>query len=180
MDVSMIEVKLKDKRKPFVVVLYDSIKEMPSDRYNEYNKMVFLDFGVGSTIKDFNNHFSKLHAYLKNDKRDSTLQEMSNIYQNFFYAINKIGIWSYCFCTFIKKIDGEPYDKVELSDYRDTMKYLSDSGLSTNSCTVIIEDVKKNLIQSFDATFLADILNREVLTYYRNLKDKILPLEIQS
>ena len=169
----MREIKLKKFLGSTKIELYDSIKELPAERNNEYNKLAFLDIGVGSTLDDFNAHFGKLHAYLQNKKSDEALQEMSNVYKNFFYAINKVSIWSYCFCAFIKTIDGKEYDKTDISDHRETIIDLSKKGLTTEMCQSTIDEVKKNLIQNFSSTFLADIVTQEVLTYYQNLKDKL-------
>ena len=169
----MIEIKIKKLLRSTTIELYGSIKEMPIERFNELNKLATIDMGVGSTLQDFNQHFSKLHSFLKNDKKNDALLEMSNIYQNFFYAINKISIWSYSFCAFIKSIDGEEYDKTEISDHRETIQRLSNKGLTVDQCQSTIDEVKKNLIQSFASTFLVDIASQETLTYYQSLKDKI-------
>lgn len=179
----MIEIKLKKvsfqwkwfRKKPITLTtkleLYESIKELTAERQNEYNKLAFRDIGVGSTLQDFNKHFSQLHAYLKNDKTEDALMEMSNIYKNFFYAINKISIWSYCFCAFIKSIDGKEYDRTELGDHKRTIEDLSKKGLTSDQCKSTLDAVKKNLTQNFDPTFLGDIMTAEVLTYYQKLKD---------
>lgn len=169
----MIEIKLKKLFKTTTIELYESIKEMPIERFNEFSKLAALDMGVGSTLEDFHNHFSKLHAYVVNNKRDEALIEMSNVYQGFFYAINKISIWSYSFCAFIKSVDGEEYNRTEINDHRILIKKLSEKGLTVDKCQSTIDEVKKNLIQSFDSSFLADIATRETLTYYQSLKDKL-------
>lgn len=169
----MVEVKIGNLLGKVKIELYSSIKEMPVDRFNEFNKLAAIDMGVGSTLQDFNNHFSKLHSYVVNNSKDNALLEMSNIYQNFFYAINKISIWSYSFCAFIKSINGKEYTETEIPKHRDTIKMLSDKGLKVDECQSVIDEVKKNLIQSFDSSFLADIATRETLTYYQSLKDSL-------
>ena len=169
----MIEIKLKKLLGSTTIELYGSIKEMPIERFNEFNKLSTLDLGVGSTLQDFNSHFGKLHAYITNDKKQESLIEMSNVFQNFFHIINKISIWSYCFCAFIKSIDGKEYTETEISAHRETVKKLSDKGLTVDQCQSTIDEVKKNLIQNFDSTFLVDIATAEVLTYYQNLKNSL-------
>lgn len=181
----MIEIKLKNlstvwkglrRRKieyTTTIVLNTSIKELIAERQNEYNKLAFTDIGVGSTLDDFNRHFSQLHSYLVNKKTDEGLIEMSNVYQGYFNAINKISIWSYCWCAFIKSIDGVEYTKEGLPEHRKTIEDLSKKGLKGHDIRETLDEVKKNLIQNFDSSFLADIVTTETLTYYQNLKDKL-------
>ncbi len=176
----MIEIKLKNfstvwkglKRRKIeyttTILLYSSIKELIAERENEYNKLACLDLGVGSTLQDFNQHFSKLHAYLTNDKNEEAKIEMSNIYHNFFNMINKISVWSYCWCAYIHSIDGVPYTKTEVSEHRETILDLSEKGLKSSDIKESLDDVKKNLLQSFNVTFLGDIMTTEVLTHYQN------------
>ena len=64
----MIEVTLKNLFGNTKIELYGSIKEMPVERFNEFNKLSTIDMGVGSTLQDFNQHFSKLHSYLTNKR----------------------------------------------------------------------------------------------------------------
>ena len=142
--------------KPFntTIEFYDSIKNMPVHRNIEFHKVAMRDAGIGSTIGDFNAHFSKLHSYLSNKKYVDAIQETVNMHNNAFYAIEKIGVWSYSFCTFIKSIDNKPYECTELSEYRDTINSLSKKGLTVGMVEDVIDEVKKNLSQNLNYTFL--------------------------
>lgn len=163
----MIEIKLGRLVKT-KIELYTSIKELPIHRHQEFNKLACIDVGVGSTMKDFNNHFSTLHAYLKNNKVSEALTETMNIHNNFFYMIEKISVWSYCFCAYIKSIDGVEYDKTELEDHKETINFLSKKGLTTGLCEETLEDIKKKLVQSLNATFLIDSMKQDQLTQLAN------------
>jgi len=148
--------------------LYSSIKEMPIDRYQEFNKLACIDMGIGSTLEDFNKHFTSLHAYLANNKIGEAIQETKNIHNNFFYMVEKIGIWSYCFCAFIKSINGKAYEKVELDEHRETINILSKKGLKTGQCQSVLDEIKKKLNQNLNSTFLIDSIAQAQLTHYLN------------
>lgn len=153
--------------RPFntVVELYSNAKEMPIHRYNELNKLACIDVGIGSKLEDFNSHFTKLHAYLKNKKIDEAIQETKNIHNNFFYMIEKIGVWSFSFCAFIKSIDGKEYEETELEGYHKTIEKLSRKGLTVEKCEDVISEVKKKLIQNLNSVFLTDIAMDRAKTY---------------
>lgn len=157
----MVEVKLKGLLKSTNVVLYSSIKEMPIKRYQEFIKMATIAIGVGSTLEDFNGHFAKLHAYLLNGKTGDAIKEMKNVYINYFYAINKIGIWSYCLAPFVYSVDGKEYTGTEIDQHRELLNSLSDKGLTVGQCEESILEVKKKLLSNWPVTFLADILMKE-------------------
>lgn len=161
----MVEVKLGGVLNRTKVVFYSSIKEMPSTRYQEFIKMAMIAMGVGSTIEDFNGHFAKMHAYLSNGQSGDAIKEMNNIFINFFYAINKIGIWSYCLAPFVQSVNGVEYKGTEIEHHRELLNSLSDKGLTVGQCEDILLEVKKKLLSNWPTTFLADILTRETKTY---------------
>ena len=153
--------------KPFqtVIELYSNAEEMPIHRFNELNKLACIDVGVGSRLEDFNKHFTKLHAYLKNNKVDEAIQETRNIHNNFFYMIEKIGVWSYSFCAFIKSVNGKPYEGNKLEHHHEMIDKLSKKGLTVGKCEEVINEVKKKLIQNLNSTFLTDIAMDRMKTY---------------
>lgn len=150
------------------VELYDSIKSMPIERYQEFNKLACIDLGVGSTIEDFNNHFSTLHAYLANNKISEAIQEVKNIHNSFFYNIEKISVWSYSFCAFIKSVNGVEYKGTELEEHRELISKLSNKGLTTGKCEETLDHLKKKLLQRLNASFLIDSMKADQLMQMQN------------
>lgn len=147
----MIEIDLKGTK----LKLYSNSKELPITKYNEMMKLSTIDIGVGSELKDFNNHFTNLHAYLKERKVEEAIQETINLHNNFFYMVNEIGIWSFSFAVFIHSIDGKKFEDSSLEAYNEMMKKLSKKGLTVGQCEEVINDVKKKLSQNFNTAFLA-------------------------
>jgi hypothetical protein len=168
----MVEVKLRGYPKT-VIAVYDSIKEMPIDRFNEFQKMLFYQIGVGSSIDDFNKHFSRLIAYVGNGEKESAMQEMKNLYNGYFNAINGISPYSFAFACMIDNVNGTKYEGVSMEDHRDMVAVLAKKGLKYEQVNDTLEEVKKNFIQSLDGTFLSDMAIREMKTYYQKLNDNL-------
>lgn len=149
------------------IELYDSCKEMPVTRYHEVQKLSMIDIGVGSKIEDFNGHFSNLHAYLSNDKKEEAINEMSNVFKNFYYMTERVGVWSFSFLPFVKSINGKEF---ELNDdnYKDQLEALSKSGLTVEHCETQINELKKKFTSNWNHIFLKDIMEHQMQMLYQN------------
>ena len=130
---------------------------MPITRYNELQKMAMVDMGVGSKVEDFNNHFSKLYAYLSHDKKEEATNELRNVFKNFYFMIDRVGSWSYSLLPFIYSIDGKKYELKE-DNYRGDIKMLSDKGLTVEHCEDQINELKKKFMTNWSHIFLEDII----------------------
>ena len=47
------------------VEIYDSIDELPIQRFQKYNKFLLIDSGVGSDLQDVLNHIDRAKIYIK-------------------------------------------------------------------------------------------------------------------
>lgn len=168
----MVEIKLSGFPKT-VISVYDSIKEMPIDRYTELQKMIFYEIGVGSSIEDFNKHFSKLIAYVGSGEKESAMQEMKNMYNGYFNAINKLSPYSFAFSCMIDNVNGRKYEGISMEEHRDMVALLAKKGLKYEQVNDTLEEVKKNFIQSLDGTFLSDMAMRETKMSYQKLNDSL-------
>ena len=154
--------------KKTVIELYSSIKELPIHRQMEAEALGLIDVGVGSTMSHFNNHLSMLYSYLANSKWEDAKQESTNLHNNAFYMIEKIGIDSFSLCAYIKSIDGVPYIETELQEYRATIEKLSNLGLTYGDCEDTINSIKKKLTMNLDATLLIDSITAEQFKQIKN------------
>lgn len=154
------------------IELYDSCQEMPITRYHDLQKLSMLDMGIGSTVEDFNGHFSKLHAYLVNDKKDDSIKEMQNIFKNFYYMIERVGVWSYSILPFVHSINGKEF-VLDDDDYKGQIESLSKKGLTVEHCESQISELKKKFTTNWSHIFLKDIIQLEMQTLYPSLKDSL-------
>jgi hypothetical protein len=149
---------------PTKIELYDSIKEMPITRHNELQKLIVMNHGIGSTIEDYNNHFGKVHAYLQADKKDDAINEMTNLFKNYFAIINELGFWSYPILAYVHSIDGKEFD-INEDRLKEDMLMLSKKGLTVADVESQIGELKKKLMTNCSHHFLADLMTLEVPTY---------------
>ena len=139
------------------VRLFDSTKELTSEKTNDLNKLVLQDIGVGSDMDAVAGHFSQFHTLLVNKKSDEALQEAKNLHNNLYYMIQKINIKSLCFSVFIQKIDNDYITDLSDEGARKTVKRLSDIGMTDDHVKEELEDLKKKLTQNFEPIFLIDM-----------------------
>lgn len=153
----MREVTAKTMFSRTKIKLFDSVKELTVDRYHELQKLALQDMDIGDDIQGVFKHFSKLELFIRNHKPDEAYQELKNLHNNFWFILNGISVKSYCFCVMISEIGGKPVN--DFSDYgvEQTLKLITRSGLKERQVVDIVEDVKKNLIQSCEPIFLIDI-----------------------
>jgi hypothetical protein len=130
------------------VSICESSKELPINRFNEFNKYLIQDAGIGSTTGDVEGHFNNLHRLLAGNKVEEAQREAYNLHYNFHLAINKISIRSLSFLILVDNIDGK-----SLTDYSEegllkTADELGRAGLTQAQVEEILSDVKKNSIRS--------------------------------
>lgn len=154
------------------IELYDSCKEMPIERYNELQKLMLIDVGIGSTVEDFNLRFSKLQSYVEAEKKDESLNEMANLFRSFYLMINDTSMWSYSFLCFVKSIDGKDYVFNE-DTLKEDILMLSKKGLTVGHCETHISELKKKLMTNWSHFFLTVIMDLEMQTYYQSLKESL-------
>jgi hypothetical protein len=126
--------------------ILESIKELPIDRYSEFQKYLLQDAGIGSDIEAVYKHFEKIDIFLASDKIQDAINERTNQHFNFFFMLNKINITHLSFAVLVYAIDNQP-----ITDYSETnlllvCKRLGELGITHEQLTSVLEEVKKKLI----------------------------------
>jgi len=124
----------------------ESIKELPIDRYTEFQKYLLQDSGIGSDIESVYRHFEKIDVFLAAGKLQEAINERTNQHFNLFMMLNKISITHLSFACLVSSIDGN-----QVTDYSESNLLLISSrlgklGFIQNDLEKILEDVKKKLI----------------------------------
>ena len=88
----MKEVNVNGKFGKTQIYLYSDIKEMPIKRYHELGKLILNEINIGDSIEDLPRHFSSLYQYVGNNNQEESLQEIKNLHNNLFNAIQGIDI----------------------------------------------------------------------------------------
>ena len=140
------------------VVFYDSIAELPITNYHEFQKLSLIDLGIGSTMKSFNQHITKLHAYITQDKKSHAIIELQNMLRGYHSCIQKYNSYSFCILPFIKSVGGNRYTLGDLDKCKEDIEFLSERGLTTEKLDDLLVEVKKNSLSHWQQHFLVDLM----------------------
>ena len=154
-----------------VIMLYESIDEMPIMNFQKYNKCLLIDAGIGSDIDDVDQHIIKIAKYIKSD-REKAIQELQNMRQNLYMISSNISPKYLAFAALIHSIDGEVAK--DLSD--NNLQTIMES-LKTVRHTWLIElltKLKKKISTELELYFPSDFVNPKEREVYDKLKIRAL------
>lgn len=137
----MNDITIRKGLRKHTISLYDSIENLPITLFSKVQKYQLMEQGIGSTIADFDKHFEMIIEFLKHDKKDKAIKELSNIRHLFWHSLNEVNPSHLAFCCFVHSINGK-----EITDYSEnslikTKQKLSDIGLTQKLIQDL--DVKK-------------------------------------
>lgn len=157
----MKKVKIKTwlGRTKATVMLYDSIKELPIDRYQEFEKMIMIDLGVGSNMEDVGGHFSRLYQFIESGDVANINKIARNIHNAFYFILTNFNTSFMSFLALVHSVNGK---EVNISDPERVRHQIQ--GLTQGQVTDITEEVKKKLIQKFEPCFLIEMTIAAQLT----------------
>lgn len=124
------------------VEIYDSIDDLPILRYQKFNKCLLIDSGIGSSVNDIDSHITKIAKFITLDNKESALQELQNMRQNFFMITSEISPKYLAFGVMVKSVNG--VEQLDLSD--EALKALVERlNINNSLLSKIVEDIKKKL-----------------------------------
>ena len=126
----MNDITIRKGLKRYTISLYDSIENLPIALFSKVQKYQLIEQGVGSTIADFDKHFEMIIDFLKHDKKDKAIKELSNVRHLFWHSLSEVNPEHLGFCCFVHSINGK-----EITDYSEnslikTKEKLSEIGLT--------------------------------------------------
>lgn len=139
----MNEITIKKGLRRHVIMMYDSIEDLPITLFSKVQKYQLVEQGIGSTIGDFDEHFEALVEFVKHDKKDKVVKELSNLRHLFWHSLNEINPSHLGFCCLVQSINGKEITdyseeslkriKEKLSEIGLTQKILKDNDLKKKS-----------------------------------------------
>lgn len=123
---------------------FTSPKEMPAGRFKDFQKYLFEDWGVGTTMKDLDTRLVNAFNFVINDAKDKALQELHNLRLTANYIIQKLSIKSYALAILVCEFNGkkvEAYGESDLKLIVDEME----KHIPQELVEQVVDDVKKNL-----------------------------------
>ena len=106
----MIEIKLNNGffKESHTLVLYDSIENLPIHLFSKMQKYQMIENGIGKNIGDLDTRLKSTIDYLKHDKNDKAIKELSNLRMLFYNSLQEVDPSHLSFCCMVQSIDGQP------------------------------------------------------------------------
>jgi hypothetical protein len=136
----MTELQVKQGK----IIYFASAKDMPAGRFTQFQKYLFEDWGVGTTMADVDMRLSNAFQLVASDAKDKALQELKNLRMTYNYIIQKMSIKSYAFAVLVKELDGVPVDDYSESGLSKIVNVI-EKEVPQSVIESIVEDVKKKL-----------------------------------
>ena len=131
--------------KDYGLEFYESIEELPLQRFNAFNKYVMLDAELGATVQDFDQKTTKIHRFLASGmikEGRQALMNLRNVVHNILTETNTRGL---AFACLIKKVNGKNLESYDSDHLKELLSKLSKAGLSGAIVYDTTADLKKNL-----------------------------------
>ncbi len=103
-----------EKYKGHKVVYYDSVEELPINRFQAFNKWLMLDSGIGSDLNAVNTRLNNIAKYINLDSKEEALKEIANLTQAFAFITGHLSPEFNAFICLCDSIDGQKVS--DLSD----------------------------------------------------------------
>lgn len=138
----MLELKLKGIK----VKCYESLFEMPNDKYQQFQRALLLDLHGGTTMADVQEKYAKIQAFITKDLKSEAIEEINNILLTMHLTINGIDTKANAFYWLINSIDGNVVGASDNLEQAATLEVLNDAGIAQSQIIDVIENFKKKLL----------------------------------
>lgn len=108
------------------VEIYDSIDELPIQRFQKYNKYMLIDSGVGSDLQDVLNHIDRAKIYIKSNPAMAAT-ELDNMRQSIYLLVDELSPKHMAFAALVHKIDGEEMNDISDAGLKRVLEILSEA-----------------------------------------------------
>ena len=135
--------------------MYDSIDELPFARFQEYNRALLIDSGLGSDISAIDRHITQARRYNASGDTANTEQALQNMRQAVFNVLEKSSPEGQAFVALIRRMNGNPVDDLSPEACRAILDELGRKGLTIGKLRGILAQIKKNWIANWKPFFLA-------------------------
>ena len=155
--------------------IYDSIEDMPVARHHKFNKMLLIDSGIGSDLKDINTKIERVMRFMKDkDKQEFAVTELQNLRQCINFIQSELSPKHLAFCALVKSIDGVEYTDISDDGLQTLQKELKKIEITENDLTSQLGEVKKKTEEQLTAYFPDVIEDAEIKEYYDRQKERTL------
>lgn len=125
--------------------MYTSITEIPIGNFQDYNRFIAIEAGIGSTMEDVDNHLGRIYQYVKKNDRKNLLVELQNYRQNLAFVVSKTSPGMLAFGPLVAKVNGKEWEDRSEEGYNRLLSLLASKGFPYGLISKAVAVVKKNL-----------------------------------
>lgn len=149
------------------VEIYDSIDELPINRFQRYNKYLLIDSGVGSDLQDVLDHIDRAKIYIKSNP-SMAITELDNMKQAVYLVSEQISPKYMAFAVLVSNIDGQPMDDLTDAGLQRVLDILKEAKKSW--IDGILHSVKKKIDEELSLYFPGRFEDATCKEYYDQLR----------
>lgn len=161
------------KHNGLTVELYDSIRELPADRFQDYNRNVMLDAGIGSDLLAFEARLSTISRLADRDP-EGVKKEVDNLRATVRFIVEGTSPEMASFVPLIRKIDGRRLTDDDMTEegVKRTLDELARKKLPVGRIKAFLDLVKKKFAVEFELVFPKMSEDPDVKEFYAKLKQR--------
>lgn len=157
----------KGKVNKHTVEIYDSIDELPIQRFHKYNKYLLIDSGVGSDLQDVLSHIDRAKIYIKSNPA-MAVTELENMRQSIYLVADELSPKYMAFAALVHKIDGEEITDISDAGLKRVLEILSEA--KKGWLDGVLNSVKKKIDRELNLYFPGKFDDATQKEYYDHLR----------
>lgn len=123
--------------------LYDSIQELPAERFFRFNLYAVIDAGIGSDFDDLIARNSELRQWIQKGRKTEAVQASINLENLLYFFLNNVSPESNCFVCLVKECNGEEVTDLSEEGCKRYLKKWSKKGLTIGKIKGFVNAAKK-------------------------------------
>lgn len=127
------------------IEMYASIEELPVTRFQDFNRLMLIDAGIGGDLDTADRHLSAILRYNAQGDREKLQKEVMNLRQNLAFTMANISPEMGAFFALVKSIDGKPIEDLSEDGIRRATEMIAKKGITRGQVKEWMKDVKKKL-----------------------------------
>ena len=128
------------------LVNYDSIEELPINRFQAFNKWLMLESGIGSDHNAINQRLNNIAQFVNLDKKDEALKEVANLSQAISFVIGELSPDLNAFICLCDSIDGRKVNDLTDEGIKGYVEILSKTKAPVSLVGQWLNEAKKKLM----------------------------------
>ena len=156
------------------VRLYDSIDDLPMERFHRYNKMLLIDAGLGSDISAMDAHVEKVVRFMRGGDVDSAAKELENLRQTVYLVQTEQSPRNLSFACLVAEVDGKDCNDLSEDGLEKVRLLLNDAprGEVAETMSAAKKKIDDALVEYFPQLFVSP----EEKEYYDMMKRRTVAM----